>query len=86
MTNDEEDEHIEFVELEFDSEEENVEDNAIMSNKQYNILNSKLKMILQFLNNFSAFTTSSISKEDVEFFLKAQEMKMKNLLLVRFHS
>lgn len=39
MMNAEEDGHIEFGELDFDPEEENVEDHAIMFGKQYEILN-----------------------------------------------
>ncbi|CAI9281327.1 unnamed protein product [Lactuca saligna] len=50
-----------------------------MPSKQYKILNLKLNTILQFLNDSSAFTTSSMVREDVEFLLKGQEMEMKNL-------
>lgn len=46
MINSEEYEHIEFVDLEFDPTEEDVEDHDIMSGKQYKILNSNLSMIL----------------------------------------
>lgn len=42
IMNIEEDERVEFVELESDLEEEDVEHHAIMFRKQYNILNSKL--------------------------------------------
>ncbi|CAI9299141.1 unnamed protein product [Lactuca saligna] len=65
----EENEYIEFAELEFDSKED-VEDHAIISGKQYKILNSKLNTIIQFLNDSSAFTLSYMSKEDVYFLLK----------------
>lgn len=62
MTNTEEDERIKFYELEFDPEEEDVEDHTIMSGMQYTVLNSKLSIIIQFLNDSSAFTASFVSK------------------------
>ncbi|CAI9286904.1 unnamed protein product [Lactuca saligna] len=74
----EEEERVDFDDLEFDSEEENIEYHAIMLGKQYKILNSKLNMILQFLNDYVG-SSSSINKEDVEFLLKSQESKMKFL-------
>lgn len=80
MMNAKEDEHIDFSELEFDPDEEDVEYHAIMPGKQYKILNSKLNTLLQFLNDSSAFTTSFVVGEDVEFLLKGQETKMKNLV------
>ncbi|CAH1451330.1 unnamed protein product [Lactuca virosa] len=47
----EDDEMVQFDVLEFDHAEENVDDNANKSGKQYKILNSKLNTILQFWNN-----------------------------------
>lgn len=41
----EEEERVEFVDLTFNSDEEKVEDHAIMSEKQYKILNLKLNAI-----------------------------------------
>ncbi|CAI9281178.1 unnamed protein product [Lactuca saligna] len=62
MTNNEEDETIKFYELEFDPKEEDVEDHTIMSGKQYIFLYSNLIIIIQFMNDSSGFTASSISK------------------------
>lgn len=45
MTNIEEEERIEYVELEFDLEGEAIKDHAIMFAKKYKILNSKLETI-----------------------------------------
>lgn len=47
----EDDEIVGFVELEIDPEENNVDDNAVMSGKQFKILNSKSNSILQVLND-----------------------------------
>lgn len=80
MSNSEEDEHVEFDELEFYPEEEDMEDHAIISGKQYKILNSKLNTILQLLNDLSAITPSSVTTDDVEFLFKGEESKMKNLI------
>lgn len=80
MKNTEEEEHIEFAELEFDPEEEDIEDHAIMSGKQYTILNSNLNIVLQFLNDTSTFSNSHLSKDDVEFLLKSQETNTKTLI------
>lgn len=48
-----------FTELEFNPEENNVEDHDIMSSKQFNILNSKLNFNLQFLKDSSGKLTVS---------------------------
>lgn len=68
--NNEEDELVEIVELEFDLEEVNVGDNAIMLGKQYIIMNSKLNTILQFLNDNA--WKPFVSGEEVEFLLNSQ--------------
>lgn len=73
--NNEEDELVEIVELEFDLEEVNVGDNAIMLGKQYIIMNSKLNTILQFLNDNVG--KSYMSGEEVDFSLKSQESSTK---------
>ncbi|CAI9294351.1 unnamed protein product [Lactuca saligna] len=46
LRNNKEDERIWFVQLEFDPEEEEIKDQAIMYRNPYRILNSKLNMIL----------------------------------------
>lgn len=46
MMNNEDDIMVGFTELEFNPEENNVEDPDIMSSKQFNILNSKLNFNL----------------------------------------
>ncbi|CAI9302485.1 unnamed protein product [Lactuca saligna] len=57
--NEDKDRIVGFVELEFDPAKEDVDDNTIMSWKQYNILNSKLSTILQFLNDNVGKSTMS---------------------------
>ncbi|CAI9270750.1 unnamed protein product [Lactuca saligna] len=80
MMNTEEEEHLESAELEFDPEEEDIEDHAIMSGKQYTILNSNLNIVLQCLIDSSTFSNSHFSKDDVEFLLKSQKTNMKTLI------
>lgn len=60
-----------FVDSEFDSEEANMDDNAIMSGKQYKILNSIRNSIVQFINDNSG--KSNLSGKQVEFLWKSQE-------------
>lgn len=69
-----------FAELEFDHEEDNVYNNAIMLDKQYKILNSKLNTIIQFLNDIAG--NSSMRVEVVEFMLKTQSHKQGILLIM----
>lgn len=67
-----------FTELEFNLEEENLDDNAIISGKQHKILNSKLNSILQFLNE--SVGKSNFGGEEVEFLLKSHESQFRSLL------
>lgn len=76
-TNDE-DEMVEFSMLGCNPEEEDVNDNVIMSGKQYKILNSKLNTILYFLNE--NVVKCFVSGDEVEFLLKNQESGMRNLI------
>ncbi|CAI9299876.1 unnamed protein product [Lactuca saligna] len=78
LLNNEEDELVEFAELKLDPEEVNVDDNSIMSRKQYKILNFKLNIILLSLNDNVG--KSSMSGEGGEFLVKSQELKMKTLI------
>lgn len=48
-----------------------------MSGKQYKILNSKMNMILQFLNDSTANNSSIFSKEEMVLLLGSKELKVK---------
>lgn len=74
---DEHDEMVRFVALEFDLEEVNMDDNAIMYVKQYKMLNVKFNFIHQFLNDSAGKTT--VSGEEVEFLLKSQDSRTRTL-------
>lgn len=67
-----------FVDSEFDSEEANMDDNAIMSGKQYKILNSIRNSIVQFINDNSG--KSNLSGKQVEFLWKSQEYWTQTLI------
>ncbi|CAI9284209.1 unnamed protein product [Lactuca saligna] len=68
---------VRFVELEFDDEDDNVDENEIMSRKKYKILNSTLNTILEFLNDI--VRKSSVWGEEVDFLLKSQESRIRTL-------
>ncbi|CAH1418284.1 unnamed protein product [Lactuca virosa] len=63
---------------EFNTEENDVLDNAIMSGKQFKILNSKMNSILQFLND--SVGKSFVSGFEVKYMLKSQESCIRTLL------
>lgn len=76
--NTKEDEHIEFFELDFDPDEDNVDDKSIMSDKKYKTLKSKLNTILVILIDNAR--KSYVSGEEVEFSLKSHESRKRTLI------
>lgn len=58
---DDQDEVFDFSPLNFDDDEDNVADEAINSAKQYKILNYKMNMIFQFLNDSYGNSSSFVS-------------------------
>ncbi|CAH1425495.1 unnamed protein product [Lactuca virosa] len=60
---------VSFVDLEFNPNEDDVPDEAIMSGKQFKIFNSKMNSIFQFLNDRTG--KSSVSSSEVKFLLKS---------------
>lgn len=63
MNDDEE--MFDFGALRFDLDEEDVADEAIMSGKQYKILNYNMNMILLFLIDSLANISSTVNKEEM---------------------
>lgn len=52
----------------------------LMSGKQYKFLNSKMNMILQFINVFTGNTSSSFNKVEVGSLQHSHESKVKSLV------
>lgn len=69
-----------FAELTFDLGEEDIADEVWMWGKQYKTLNLNTKMILQFINDFTGDTFSSVSNDEVVSSLKSHESKVKNIV------
>lgn len=70
---DDQDEGFDFDSLNFYPDKNDVEDEAIISGKQYKILNYKMYMILQFLNDSSANSSSFLSRKMVASLLFIKE-------------
>lgn len=71
---DDDDVMVSFTELQFDPEEDNIPNEMIMSGRQFNILNSKMNLILQFLADTGS--KHSISGVEVDSLLKDQESRL----------
>lgn len=67
-----------LLSLEFNPDEDNVEDHVRISGKQYMILNYKINSIIQFLNDSAG--KSNVNGEEVKFLLKSQEPRTRTLI------
>ncbi|CAI9299835.1 unnamed protein product [Lactuca saligna] len=69
---------VAFANMHFNLQEDDMHDIAIMSGKQFKMLNSKLNSILEFLNDSVGKTY--VSGVEVEYLLKSQESSMYTLI------